>query len=485
MSQNVHVEFTSDHEKVMRGLQKQNAGLQKSVDQLRKINREGKKASKSVGKIGGSAFAALAQFGSLRAAIMRVNAALQQQVQLRREAAGRIESQESSRKRLLQISGGDPEKLAGFERTAATLVRQQGFSVAEAQELTFAGISTGFTNEQIVKMGNFKKFAKDIKPLIEGVAGIQKVFGAGALGGTPESIISASLIGARESKVSVEQLLAEVLKPGKSIRRLGGTAAETLAATAVATITTKSPELAATEVARLADVLGTKKQFKGQSFSESLKQLSLLSGPQQEKLIGKNLRAQRGVDALLNNLPLFLSILAKVKAGAISGPQSMSQRLQRLSESDPILRGLSGKQRARESSHQTSEDIEGPRQLTREAVVAVLQELMERTGQTPITKAQIDFQLWLREAFGLRAEGVIGRSTFGRHAYTRFQELLEQSGYTLDPSTGRVMPLQGAATGDTPASNTQADETNRLLDNIDRNIEEGKGSLVVSGEPLE
>ncbi|KPL05257.1 hypothetical protein AMJ85_12040 [candidate division BRC1 bacterium SM23_51] len=295
----VHIEFTSDHQKVLQGLARSNEKLDQQVRKLRQVDRAGRGVGQSFQNAFAGISSTIAGMVGLHMAIGKVNQALQQQMELRRSVVGRIEHEEYALKRLIQISGGKPEVFKRYKEIAATLVEKPGMPHAEALDLVFKGVSLGFTDEQIKQMGQFKRFAGDVRPLLEGIAGLRAAFGKEAAGGTPESVMNAMLAAAEKSKVDVEMVAAEALTSAQAVKQLGGTAEESLAALAVATEGLKSAERAATAVGRFADVVGRDPRFRGKGLTAALVTMSQMTELQRKAVLGENIRAVRGAGVLL------------------------------------------------------------------------------------------------------------------------------------------------------------------------------------------
>lgn len=86
----VNIVFTSDHVKVMQGLAKQNAALEKQVGTLRKMDRTGKRATKTFGGLSGKVAGVAGGFISLAAAIGLVNSELKE-IERRQTEAARVQ----------------------------------------------------------------------------------------------------------------------------------------------------------------------------------------------------------------------------------------------------------------------------------------------------------------------------------------------------------------------------------------------------------
>ncbi len=455
MADNVHITFTSEHEKVLQGLAKTNAKLEKQIGNLKKLNREGRGATKSIKGIGAAAFAGAAGFVSMSRAIGAVNSALQRQAQIRKGAAGRIEEQERTLKQLVQVSNTQEDLNNHLANTARIRAAGPGITQGQAQALQFQGVSLGFTPDEIVQIAGFKKFASDLGPVIEGIAGLGAAFGKQALGGTPRTRVNALLAAAQLSKVDIETISGEALTAAQPVKGLGGTAAETLAAVSVATVGLKSAEVAATAVARLADVLKGQRQFKGKGLAESLEILAGLSERRRADVIGKNIRAERGAGVLLQNLDAFRSTLAEINRAVAAPPGTGRAAVaMRLAETTAPLADLIGAQRAREERKAGEEKRFGPAQLDRNAIFDILSDVTEPGA---IVQATQDFDKFLANLFGQDpltvAQAQRGLRLFrpeDQEAQEEFTRRVRELGVELGLVTTKLRPLGEAAGAFTP-----------------------------------
>lgn len=455
MADNVHITFTSEHEKVLQGLAKTNAKLEKQVGNLKKINREGRGATKSIKGIGAAAFAGAAGFVSMGRAISAVNQALQKQAQIRAGAAGRIEEQERTLKQLVQISNTQEDLNAHLANTARIRQAGPGITQGQAQALQFQGISLGFTAKEIVQVAGFKKFVSDLDPVIQGIGGIRAAFGKGALGGTPRSIANALLAAAQFSKVDIETISGEILTAAQPVKALGGTAAETAAAISVATIALKSAERGATAVGRLADTLKKDRRFQGLGLAASLDILAGLSKKQLTGVIGGERIAERGAGVLLQNIELFRSTLAEIKRSAAApigtGRVSVAQAL---AAGTTPLGELIGAQRAREARRAGEEERFGPKQLLRRGIFDILSKVTEPGA---FGQASQDVDRFIANLFGLDpltvARGQLGARLFrpqDEGEADEFIKRIRELGVELKGFTDSVRPIAEAAAVLTP-----------------------------------
>jgi hypothetical protein len=278
-------------------------GKLKMVGQAgRRAGRQNKRA------FGPQAVAGLARYAggflSIGTAIATAGKALRDFRETQKSAAAGVTGSAADIKRLVQISGGDPKRFAAYMGALPELAKQ-GVKPAEAIQMMFAGQSLGFTRQQVVSAGRYKAFAQDLKPLLEAPAGLRAAFGADTFGGKMDAAVNALLAGAEKSRVNVEQLAAQVLTPAQAVKKLGGGAVETIAAVSTAAPALASVEEAATAVGRASDILARQKKLKGGGLLAGIEYAAGLSEKDLTKLIGENIRAERGIRVLIENLPKF------------------------------------------------------------------------------------------------------------------------------------------------------------------------------------
>jgi len=406
----VAVELTGDEASLWRAQQRvieQAAKLEKGYTRVAKsAGRASKAQTASFGAAGVTKLARyLAGVVSITAALGVVRKGLTDIRDVKLQAAGTVGTEEEGLKRLLQISGGSTAKFESFKTTARQLQVERGIEPAEALKLVFEGISLGLSNAEVRDAGKFKGFAKDISPLLQAGAGIRAAFGEEALGGKLDSVVNALLAGAEASKVDVTQLSSSVLGPAQSVKKLGGTAGETVAAVATAAVALKSVEEAETAIGRLADVLVKDRRFKGKGLVESVEILAGLTERQREQVIGDNVRARRGAGVLIENLERLKLTLASVDE-AVAGTGTADSRINqalRLSGQDRTLSALTIKQRAAGLLSTTDTSRFGSEELLRQAILDAKRADLSARGAGFIERTTTGIGIAFDEFFGTRS----------------------------------------------------------------------------------
>jgi len=365
-SNTMAVEMTGDEARLWQSLQKILVQQPKIENGFRKIGRAGKAARRAVEGLADRAVG----LASIATAVGLITTAFQDLETARKAATTGIVEGEDNLKRLVQIAGGRKSTLRGYHSLANELAGTWGIDLNTAHGMVFEGTSLGLSEADIRRSGAYKRFSRDVIPLIKGAGGMAQAFGEQAAGGTTESRVNAMLSAATTSRLDIEGIAANVMDPARSVKDLGGTAEETLAALAVAAGATKSGETGGVVVGRLADVLRKNRRFKGRTLTESLHMLHDMPFAQQERIIGENLRAHKGAGILIENIEKYDAALANVtRAVQLSGTaHSPVEEAIALAGQDEHLSALEAVGRARARKTIAGEGKWGSKELIREAI---------------------------------------------------------------------------------------------------------------------
>lgn len=340
--------FNASVDKSIQAMSRQIDKLEEQNNKLREANQESRKATEGLEGMDG----ALSSIGgrvagllSVGSAVAGITSAVREFQVLRESGIEGTLSEEGSLKRLIQISGGDEKRFQELRAIGADLSDTFGIERAEALQLTFEGASLGMSDEEIRRSGRFKRFAENVRPLFTGAAGISAAFGEGAVGGTVDTAVNAMLAAAEKSKVGVEDIAANVLAPAQSVKALGGTGEELLAALSVGAVALKSPEEASTAIGRLADVVRGDERFAGKGLGSAIDLLASMSPDEVTDVLGENVRARRGFGVLTENREAFRDTLAEIKAairetGTAGSRISMAVRLAETAEPVQSIEGF-------------------------------------------------------------------------------------------------------------------------------------------------
>ena len=385
-----------------RALKKSQAEVAKLEGKLKQVGT----ASKTVGKESGKAFggsnlanlkSTVAQFVGIGAAIGVATRALREFQSVKAGAAETIKGAAGPIKTLNQISGGDPERLRELLRTTKSL-SAQGIPLNQAASTVFSGTSLGFSQEEIKAAGRFMAFTTDIQPILDARSSLAAAFGPQAAGGSLRATTNALLAGAEKSKISVVPLSKEALQPAASVRKLGGTAVETIAAVSLLAKGLKSAEEASTATSQAANILARDKRLKGGGLLAGIEFAAGLDEKQLTQLIGKNVRAEKGIRGLVLNLPEFRSFIEEIKTDiARTGPGDRVAGAIRVAGAVTPLRELRASEIAFAQRQAAEAGMFGGQELTREAIENATFKMLTESGVGGLRRFVV------RQEFNLRA----------------------------------------------------------------------------------
>lgn len=472
----VSVVMTGDEHRLHRALQKVVTQQNKMSTGYKKVARESKKASRSQNKAFGSQ--SLSSLKSYAAGIVSIGAgiavaktALNAFLDVQKRAAAGVETIDDKTRKLIQISGGDKGRFKELRGLSRGLQKQEGFKQERALDFVFSGVSLGFGDEELARAGKIRRIEKrDPVAVLEGIAGLRAAFGKQALGGTLEKQLSALLVGAAKSKVGLAEIAKASLTPLQSVKALGGTEIEALAAVSVASGALPSTEEASTSVARLADVLAKDKKFRGKGLLENLRDLRGLTSEEKIKQFGGNVRAKKGLDVLLARFPEFEATITAIEEAIVRGGTekgAFRQALQ-LAGEDPLLAATRGKDISEARKRLAEQDAFAAPRLQIDTIRNVLDEQLARNDPG-------GFQSVLRR-FGASIE-------FGT------RELLGASPETLAGVAAQIAARQDNglfSVGEDPVQLAKFEEIfTKLLDASERTAQALEGRTTALGTPLE
>jgi hypothetical protein len=401
------VEISKDAKSnLARELTRTSAKVAELEGKLKRAGQAGRQSGKQIKSgFGADAVSQLARYAggivSIGTAIGTATRALRDYREVQKSAAGGVTGSAADIKRLVQISGGDPRRFQQYMQGMGGLAKQ-GVMPAEAMQLMFAGPSLGFTVPEVVSAGRYKAFAQDLKPLLEAPAGLRAAFGAETFGGKMDAAINALLAGAEKSRVNVEQLASQVLTPAQAVKKLGGGAVETIAAVSTAAPALASVEEAATAIGRAADILARKPELKGRGLVAGIEYAAGLSEKDLTKLIGENVRAERGIRVLIENLPKFRGTIEAINT-AVRDTGTMESRINqgiRLARSERPLRELRMAERAESARKLGEMQAFAAPELQREAIQNALMAVYAQQRVGPFSRLATQAEFGIRALLG-------------------------------------------------------------------------------------
>jgi len=393
----------ADTKGFVKGYDRARISQSKLNQSFRKTAQRGKTADKTMGKI----VSKVGGFLSLATAVGTVTSAKRDLVEQGKEAADLIRSQEESKKRLLQISD-TKELFQSRERTAKRIASEIGISVSRAETSLFVGISSGLSDklsEQLAKA--IEPFTKNPEALIGIPKSLQFSLGTKTLGGTEESQFSALLAGAKAAKANVEQIAEGILLPASSLKTLGASGKEGIAALATVTNALGNVEIARTALASLATDL--KVRFRGKGLTGPIQQLAQLSPEQRDRII-TNKRSQRALEALVGNFAFF----SKVQQDVATAIRNAGTPLSLVRQKAQIAQGgelgqLRATKRA-EARREVALTNRALRQLRRDEIKAAVDIVLEKGKAGIGTRIEAALRLKTDELLDVNPENTLAGS---------------------------------------------------------------------------
>ncbi|UCG33299.1 MAG: hypothetical protein JSU68_01460 [Phycisphaerales bacterium] len=363
--------WVSDTDKAIHRLNKLLQKQKEQIAALRKGKREAAGFASTAGKLDG-VFSSLATKAagilSVAGAIRAVGSALAYADEKRRRAAQTAREGIAWRKELVQISQ-TPEDLArkmGLARYGA----QFGVGINEAGPLVFGELSQAFTEAEIRQSFKYKRFIQEnLAGVMEAIAGMRGAFPA-LRERSVDVLMSQLLATAQQSKVGVAKIAPPILAGAASAKMFESTFEEWGAAVATLTKVLGSEE-ASVAAARLQDIARRDKRFRGIGLEGLLAELGKMTTEEFEKVVGAQVRAERG-GALLRDMPqLYATILGEVRRQAVIGATAEGKAgvAYRLAAQDEQIRGYELAARQRAMAEVAELEALAPKQFQRDAVV--------------------------------------------------------------------------------------------------------------------
>jgi uncharacterized protein (DUF2384 family) len=264
---------------------------------------------------------ALSQLASLAAgylsistAINLVTTALNDQEAARKDAAERAKASRMDLGSLAQVSD-TPEEFSTLVQQARDVYKGGGAeSLGQAAQIVFATKSA----DEMKHLGLFQEMrasglVQDTGMMATAAATIKASMGEKETGDL-RAIISKGIAASLPGAGSAEALMEAAARSGGSAAALRMRDEEVLAAVAIASKSTGSPERAGTNVASLFRSLDEKEEFKGMSFKGALEKLKGkgLEGAALQEYLGRE-EALAGYRAVMQNVDLYDKALGDIE----------------------------------------------------------------------------------------------------------------------------------------------------------------------------
>jgi len=272
---------------------------------------------------------------------------------------------------LAQLSGGSGAEMRRMMAGARASVRGEGMSIEQAAGLQFSLESMGKGNQR----GLYARFhgIADPKSLVESVSTMQAAMGTQETGGDLQ-VLAKLFAASAQSKTTLQEFAPAATMAAKTAQLVGGTDEEVLGALASLSKSTKSADVAGTQIDAFARALIGKKEFEGMGIMGAAQAIQAKgwSNARIRKFFGRvegfkgyqNIISQRG--------EIEGNIAAMNQAGA--APEDYLAGIISSREADPMMRQLR-RTRIAEGREQLGEmGVLGEDQLAREEAQAYLRQ---------------------------------------------------------------------------------------------------------------
>ncbi|KPL06087.1 hypothetical protein AMJ85_10725 [candidate division BRC1 bacterium SM23_51] len=286
----VHIEFTSDHQKVLQGLARSNEKLERQVAKLRQVDRTGRSAGDSLKKAFAGALPGLLSAASATTAIATEMSRIERQAEA---AAMRLRDMEEALKNLYQMSGGDVELSKKYEDLAKRIMAKTGIPEPVALDAVMKGLSLRMTETDIEDLARAKFFEAHPEAFIEGVGDIRAVFGRQIADLQARQLVNMALEAQRESKLGAARMMQLATSPGQLAKMIGGTVEETFGAAGLATTGAETPERGVTQLKGFLQKLSAdkEKRFLDLGLVAAMERFRALPEREREGIIGQEREA--------------------------------------------------------------------------------------------------------------------------------------------------------------------------------------------------
>ena len=320
------VEMTGDEVKLFKSLQKIVGQQKKMEDGFGRVQQKGKRAGDSIGRaVGKNALGAVKNFAlgmvSISTATQLASAAMQHFQEATRKAMDQTKALAQSRAALVQIAGGDPNRLKALNERADAAAAAAGVDRAVAREVLFSAVSEGFEQGD-----TFEKIllARGVIPdptTAATVAGQVPTLFQGQI--TPDQAINAVGVAAASSRLKFGQVAAALPGAAEGAAVNQGDAAETIATLSVlAGRKGGTGSEAATAISTFASKSFLDERTRGQGILEAVETVQGMSEADRAGFLGESKELNIAFTQLSQELPKIKERLQEVnQAIAQTGTQ--------------------------------------------------------------------------------------------------------------------------------------------------------------------
>jgi len=388
----VSMKFGGDPNDLVRAMERVAAGqdrMYRKVLQTTKASQaassEGKKHNTMLSQMGRSVLTAAAGYVSFASAIGLAKKAMRELTEEGRRASQSLEQAVPGRKKLVQVSGGDPAEFNRLVGLSQGIQTTYGMGEDPATDLVFAAKSA----TQLANLGMIAKTSKfgDPAAMLTAVSKVQGAFGKGE-GGTGRQILNKVIKAAERSEVSIQDFAPQLATFAATAARVGFSDESAMAALSQLTFATKSPEIAGTQLRAFLST-ADREGFIGKDFSDTLRRFDKLPEKERARIIGGRKEFSEARQLLMTNETGIKSVLGEVIAAqrASGTDASPMAGLLRVAEGDVGLTSTMKAQAAERALALIEEKEFGPAQMARnEARSRNIGENILR-GEFPVNRA--------------------------------------------------------------------------------------------------
>ncbi len=239
---------------------------------------------------------------------------------------------------LAQLAGGNTGQLQNLMGQArATYAEGGATSISQASQMIFRLQSAGLTSESDRRLASRIQgvgLIADAGAFLESAKKVQTAAGVGEAGSI-QDILSKALVAGKYGIGDVSQIMESTVRGAPLLRGLGMSDEDLTAAVTLLSQTTRSPEMAGTNVASLLRSLTESGQFQGLGIAGSVQKISQLAPTPQAamKLLGRE-EAYQAYRNIADNMGAFAQIRGEVDAAQ---RDNLLNRVILSAETDPTI----------------------------------------------------------------------------------------------------------------------------------------------------
>lgn len=287
----ITMSFDAETAKAVQGFLKIENAEKKLEQRMERLKQKNQNLNKS-GKRGSSEWQQ--QLKSLAGSYLGVQgaiAAVTKGLQMMRQEIERAKqigaSAEMPLAKLAQLSGGDPRQMRRMVTAAKRSAREGGMSVEQAAGLQFSLESMGLAGDRKLFAELYAPSGGDVAPLAEGVATLRDAMGAGETGDT-RALLNKLFTASAVSKTGVEQFAPAATIAAQTAGAVGASDEELMATLAYLSRSTKSAEVAGTQISAFSKgLIGT--EYEGMGLLEAARAIDArsMSNEELQKFFGR------------------------------------------------------------------------------------------------------------------------------------------------------------------------------------------------------